>query len=63
MISGFEITDIDWNNPDVIKILEFFNKRFDAVEKENTQLKDKIKQLEDENLKLKTKRHKSGQVT
>ena len=69
MVCGFELTDIDWSNQDVGRIMEFCNKKFDVQDKEIArqrdelvqkddiivQLQDRVKQLEEEALRGKSR--------
>lgn len=71
MVCGFELTDVDWSNQDVNKIVEFFSKKFDVqdreiarqgdmiAQKDDTiaQLQDRIKQLEEEVTQTKSRRY------
>ncbi|MXX21068.1 MAG: IS66 family transposase [Cenarchaeum sp. SB0661_bin_35] len=73
MICGFELTDVDWSNQDVNKIVEFFSKKFDVQDREIAQqgdmiaqkddviaqLQDRIKQLEKEVTQTKSRGHHS----
>lgn len=34
VVCRFELTDIDWPNQDVSRIVEFFSKKFDVQDKE-----------------------------
>ena len=45
VVMKIDVTGIDWTSPDVRKVVEFFSKRFDAIEKENSQIKDENAQL------------------
>ena len=44
MFSKFEMDKIDWNNPDVNQVFEYFSARFDQIDKENKQLAETNRQ-------------------
>ena len=47
MVCGFELTDVDWSNQDVNKIVEFFSKKFDVQDKEIARQCDELVQKDD----------------
>ena len=46
MIAKSELPNIDWNNPDVIKLFEYVTGRFERVERDNEQLNEVNHQIE-----------------
>ncbi len=46
MIAKSELPNIDWNNPDVVKLFEYVTGRFERVERDNKQLNKVNHQLE-----------------
>ena len=53
MISGLDPTKIDWNNPGVVYLTEYFEMATQARDEEIDQLKKQIAQLREENDQLK----------
>ena len=55
MVPGFDITIIDWNDPDVSKVLQYFGTKLEDVREQNRHSKERIVQLEDRNVQLEGK--------
>ncbi len=53
LIGDPSITDVDWNNPDVIRLFEHMKSRMEAVERENLHMKSRMEAVERENEQLK----------
>ena len=59
MVPSFDITAIDWNDPDVSSVLQYFGAKLEDVREQvrhskerNVQLEGKVVQLEDRNVQL-----------
>ncbi len=46
MIAKSELPNIDWNNPDVVKLFEYVTGRFERIERDNEHLNKVNHQLE-----------------
>ncbi len=55
LIGDPSITDVDWNNPDVIRLFEHMKSRMEAVERENLHMKSRMEAVERENLHMKSR--------
>ena len=49
LIGNLDITDVDWNNPDVIRLFEHVKSRIEKVEKDNEQMQKDYQNLQKEN--------------
>ena len=55
MIAKSELPNIDWDNPDVVKLFEYVTGRFERIERDNKQLSESNKQLNKVNHQLEMK--------
>ena len=47
-----EISNIDWSNPDVMRLFRWFKQRIDGLERDKQQRDAKIEQLEKEKIEM-----------
>ena len=53
LIGDLDITEVDWNNPDVIRLFEHMKSRIEKVEKDYEHLQKDNLHLQEENEQLK----------
>ena len=52
MIPHFDIPGIDWSNPHVLQVFEFFSEKYELKNKQNIGLNKLVVELKDENIEL-----------